>query len=163
MLIIAGFLYSCSSDDESKSDQLIGYWKPVQVGLVLTDGTTRVETLPECEQEGSMRIRNNGQFGLSIYAQISADVNCHRHIATLDGSWNKVSENNYSIYFWFYYDDEDYNTVWEEGEINFSMDVSFPEKDILHVYDQELLGYYPEAVLADDVVSFYMIYHDKKW
>lgn len=163
ILIIAGFFFSCSSNDKDKIDPLIGFWEPVQVGLVLADGTTRVEALPECEQGGSMRIHKNGQFGLSIYAQINEESNCHRHIATLDGNWGKVTENNYSIYFWFYYDDEDYNAELEEGEANFSLDVSFPEEDILHVYDQELLGFYPEAVLAEDVVSFYIIYRDGNW
>lgn len=163
IVIIAGFLFSCSSDDEVKSDPLIGFWNPFQVGLVLADGTTRVEALPECEQGASMRIHKNGQFGLSIYAQLNEEEDCLRRIETMDGSWDKVTENNYAIYFWFYYDDEDYNAVLEEGEANFSLDVSFPEKDILHVYDQELLGFYPEAVLAEDVESFYIIYRDESW
>lgn len=166
ILLTIVFLLSCSSDDEVPKDSIVGYWKPVGISLLLNDGTAKEVALTECELHTYMSMQKEGGFHLQIHTYDEDNESCYSHISSYNANWNKVSENQYSVEMKFYYITyklPEPGEYYDEGEITFTLNVSFPEEKVMHIHDQELLGFFPEEIYGEDVASFYVIYENRSF
>lgn len=161
LFLITILFFSCSSDNDLLLDPLIGDWESVSVSLLLNDGTTREVALTECERQIYMFASQTGGFIMKISAYDEEYEGCYIHISSYRSYWNKVSEDLYVVdmdYYIITQEVREPGEYYEEGAITFTLDVSFPSEKTMHVHNQELLGFYPEAVFGEDVASFYIIY-----
>lgn len=160
------FLLSCSSDDSTYRDSFIGDWKPVGISLLLNDGTVMDVELTECEKHTYMTVHQEGGFQLRIHAYDTDNESCYSHISSYNAHWNKVSENQYFVEMKFYYITHELpepGEYYDEGEITFTLNVSFPEERVMHVYDQELFGFFSEEIYEENVASYYVIYENRSF
>lgn len=158
--LMSTLLLSCSTNDDVPLDPFIGDWESVSVLLLLKNGTDREVPLTECERQIYMAAPQRGGFIMEISAYDEEYGGCYIHISSTKSKWNKVSKDRYMVDMEYYYSTPtlEPGEQYEEDSITFTLDVSFPAEKSMHVYNQELLGFYPEAVLAEDVASFYIIY-----
>jgi len=163
-ILVVTLLISCASDDDSPKDPFIGYWKPVEVVLSLDDGTVKTVQLSECELHTNIPVNNEGSFQMNIYNFDDELESCYMHISTYKGSWSKTSENQYVVEMKFHhitYELPEPGEYYEEGEMTFTMNTSFPADRVMHVYNQELFGFFPDEIYGDNITSYYVIYEDK--
>ena len=158
--LVVPLFFSCSSDD-TPLDPFIGSWQAKSVSLTLNDGSTQLVELAECDQPINIYALREGGFILEISAYDEEYEGCYIHITTYQSNWNKLSENQYFVEMKFYYTHPyllDPGEYYEEGEMSFMLDVSFPDEKIMYIYNQELLGFYPTPILDEGVVSYSIIY-----
>ena len=159
--LIAAFSLSCSSNDDIPLDSIVGSWDFSGVSITYKDGTQKQVEVNECFQYLYMFANKNGGYALDIPIYDADFGDCYIRIRTSKGNWQKLSENLYHVEMQFYYITPylpEPGEYYEEGEASFNLDVSFPDSKTMYVHNQDLLGYYPEEVLDEDVVSFSIIY-----
>lgn len=163
LFVIAVFLFSCSSESDGYKDPSIGSWSLMGVTLLLNDGTVMDVELT-CEVATYLSLHNDGGVNFQLHAYDEEFNGCYSHITANKAYWTKISENKYFIEMKFHYTHPyllDPGEYYEEGEITFSLDVSFPEDKVMHVYNQELFGLFPAEIYGENVASYYVVYKDK--
>ena len=68
---------------------------------------------------------------------------------TLEGNWSKIDDSHYTVYAKIFYDGD----VTDTETFSITYIVSFPQTNVMYLYDEEYLSYLQEE--DEDLVSFY--------
>jgi len=142
---------SCSSDDDAQqdpnTDPIVGSWSPEKHVLVYADGSMVEESISNCEQTDTFEFLANGDFSVKLHFDYGSG--CEIEINTLEGNWSKIDDSSYTVYAKIFYDGD----VTDTEIYNTTLNVSFPQTNLMYLYDQEYLSYLQEE--DEDLVNFY--------
>ena len=115
LVVILSIIISCSSDDDSQSDPLVGTWKLIEF---TSNGRTTI--LEGCVTETTYEFKENGTFLIQVYNE-NIDNNCVI-IDTSNGEWNNKNGNIYEF-------KADSSDTFTEAEVVFTGDTFILEDE----------------------------------
>jgi hypothetical protein len=100
-LFIASTIFmSCSSNDDSDLDQVIGTWQ------LITETENGVDQSTTCSKKSTATFSNNGNFS-TIFFYSDSDVDSTCESGNSSGTWESAGNSNYTLTF----EDGDSNTT----------------------------------------------------
>ncbi|HZH70227.1 MAG TPA: hypothetical protein VFD80_07250 [Flavobacteriaceae bacterium] len=143
---------SCASDDDApqdtNTDPIVGSWSPEKHVSIYADGTEVEESISNCEQIDTFEFLANGEFSITLHFDYGSG--CEVEINTLEGNWSKIDDSSYAVYGKIFYDGD----VTDTETFSITYIVSFPQTNVMYLYDEEYLSYLQEE--DEDLVSFYI-------